>query len=295
MIYYTWILGDIVKLLGILKNKEEIYNFCDGFLLPLEGFSVSYELKYTVQEIGNLVVNNPEKEFFVVINKFIFNSEIDTLKDILEELSRIQIKGILFYDFSIISLVKKLNLDILLVWNQTHMVTNYNTVKYYFEKGVEGAVLANEITFDEMREIRNNTASKLFVSLLYKPIMSFSRRKLLTNYYRFCGIDVIPSQLLITEKVQKDSYIVREEEEGTSIFLNKFVNVGPYIRTLVDDGFDYGIVDFSFLPDDCLKECGLLIRSIVDGENEEDSVKKLEELVGNETGFLFRKTIYKVK
>lgn len=284
-----------MKLLGILKNKETLHKFCDGFLLPLEGFSVSYKVKYTLSEIRKFAEENPDKEFFVIINKFIFNDEVENLKNILMELAEIGITGILFYDFSIISLVRKLHLDILLVWNQTHMVTNYNTVRYYYEKGVKGAVLANEITFDEMREIRSKTDSKLFVSLLYQPIMSFSRRKLLTNYYHFSLKDDVPSELLIREKVQDGTYIVREEKDGTSIFLNKIINVSPYVDTLVQDGFDYGIVDFSCLSDEIEEKCGLLISSIINGKRVTESVQELENLVGNETGFLFRKTIYKVK
>ena len=66
------------------------------------------------------------------------------------ELTKMNIKGLIFYDLSILNIVKELNLSIPLVIAQDHLITNYNICNYYHEKGVEYAYLSSDITKDEI-------------------------------------------------------------------------------------------------------------------------------------------------
>ena len=105
------------------------------------------------------------KEIFIKIDKNIFNKDIENLKKILLELDSLNINGILFYDLSVLSLAKKLEIKTPLIWNQNFFVTNYRTCNHYEEKGVYGAVISSEITLQEIIEIRKNTSFKLFVNI----------------------------------------------------------------------------------------------------------------------------------
>ena len=75
---------------------------------------------------------------------------------ILVQLDKMNITGVFFYDLAVLELKRELNLNIDLVWNQTHMVNNYKTCNYYYSKGVKYALLGKEITLDEILEIINN-------------------------------------------------------------------------------------------------------------------------------------------
>ena len=112
-------------------------------------------------------------------NKLVY---LIVIENVLKELSVISIKGILFYDISILYLKQKLNIPIDLVWNQTHMVTNYNTCNYYYDKGVKFAYISGEITLEEIIEIQEKSKSSLMVEIVSHQIMSHSKRKLITNY-----------------------------------------------------------------------------------------------------------------
>ena len=118
--------------------KQKITNF----LLPIKDFSVEYTNYYTIEQIRKFKEKYPDINIFVSINKNIQNSELKLLESTLLELDSMNLKGIFFYDLAILNLKQKLNLKTDLVWNQTHMVTNYRTCDYYYGRGVKYALLS---------------------------------------------------------------------------------------------------------------------------------------------------------
>lgn len=281
-----------MKLLAIPLENDFLSDLLDGYILPLEKFSVGYSKKYTLEEIR--LCAQQDKEVFVIMNKNIFNHEIEEVEKTLRLLSKIPIQGVFFYDLSILSIAQRCEFTIPLVWNQTHMVTNYNTINYYVSKGVLGAMLSNEITLDEMIEIRKKTKAKLFVNLIYRPIMSFSRRHLISNFYKSKHSSCDLSNMTIYEKVNNEKLFVQEEEEGTAFFYGKIVNGLSALPTMLEENFDYGIVDLSILSEDARNLCLSTIREIMEKKEVED-FSVISDLIGDYTGFLYKKTVYKVK
>ena len=285
-----------MKSLVVYEKTIEQLKFVDGVIMPLLGYSVSYTNKYTLDEIREFVLSNKEKEVFVVINKNLFNDDISSLEDVLFELDRIGITGLFYYDLSVLSIYRKNKFSFNLIWNQTHMVTNYNTINYYLKQGASGAVLANEITLDEIIEIRKNTKAKLFVNVVFCPIMSFSRRKLLSNYCKSTNIDIKENKLEIKEHSNGYKCIVLEEDDGTSIFSGKIVNNLEVIDTYLENIFDYIIIDTSFLENEVKEKCIYTVYSILNNLDEKEQlIRDMKDKIGGNTGFLYRKTIYKVK
>jgi len=286
----------LLKSLMVYENNSDYLKYVDGVIMPLIGYSVSYLNKYTIEEIRNFVSNNKEKEVFVVINRNLFNKDILELEEILKKLDDIGVTGIFYYDISVLSIYRKHKFNFGLIWNQTHMVTNFNTINYYLEKGVKGAVLANEITLEEMLEIRKNTNASLFVNVVFCPIMSFSRRKLLSNYCKSTNVDIKGNKLYVKESSSGYKCIVLEEEDGTSVFSEKIVNNLDIVDNYSDNKFDYIIVDTSFLYNDIKESCLYALYCILTGvDDKKVLIKNMKELIGGNTGFLYRKTIYKVK
>lgn len=286
-----------MKLLCDISTKDidsYIDSGVDSFILNLENFSVSGDIYFTLDEIKD-ITNRYDKYFFINMNKNMFNSDLDKLELVLSELSKLNIKGILFYDISILEIKKKNNLNIDLVWYQEHMTTNYNTCNYYLNKGVKYSFLSSEITLEEIIEIKKHSNIIPFVFVFGMNHVAFSRRKLVTNYYKNLGLE---SKLCINilEKVSNDSYIVTEDKNGSSFILNKIMNGTVIIKELYDNKFDYivfrevGIDHVSFL--ELLSDTKEYIDN---GCINSDYLEKYEKLYGNETGFLFKKSIYRVK
>ena len=263
----------------------------DGLILAIEDYSVESTCFFSLNEIVEVKKNNT-CSVFVKMNKNLFNEDISVVKDILIKLDENGIDGVFFYDLSILELKKELNLDLDLIWNQTHMVNNYMTCDYYFNKGIKYALLGKEITLDEIKEIINNSKITSMVEVVSLPSVAFSKRKLVTNYYNDLG-EKESRELVVQEKITKDFYNVVEDNNGTSFYLNKITNGTSIIKDLFECGCkyiifrEYGIDDFDELVNDTESY-------ISSGWLDEEYVNKYKKL-GDSTNFFFRKTIYKVK
>lgn len=286
-----------MKLLVSLNRKEvdDYLDYTNSFIIGLKDYSINY-LEFTLEEIKKLLQEKPNIELFVSINKNIFNNEINTLTNILRELSNLSIKAVLFYDLAILSIVKKENLQLNLCWHQTHLVTNYNTCNYYFNEGCQYAYLASEITYEEMIEISNNTKISLMALLMGHPIVSHSKRKLLSNYFDYYQYPREKKDYIIKEK-NSTNYIIKETMNGTSIIYGNIVNGSSYIKMFANH-LAYGILDEQYIEHHLFLQILAFFTKILNddsGINNIEYEKEIETLIGNDDGFLNRKTIYKVK
>jgi collagenase-like PrtC family protease len=231
-------------------------------------------------------------EVFIKINKNLENDDIEDIKNILIELDNIGVSGVFFYDLAILELKRELNLKLDLVWNQTHMVNNFETCNYYHSKGCKYALLGKEITLDEIKEIIEKSNITCMVEVVSRPSVAFSKRSLVTNYYKDMGKEE-KHEILIHEKVSDDDYRVVENDLGTTFFLNTITNGTSIIKDLFDTGCpyiifrEYGIDNFSELIDDTMN----YINNKCSDSGYIEKYKKL----GDSTNFFFKKTIYKVK
>lgn len=277
-----------MKLLGVIRGNnflEYLDNGLDGMILPLESFSVDYFKYYSISDIKEYR-KNTDKLLYVVINKMIFNNELDNLLNVLKELENIKVDGVFFYDLAVLNLVRENNLSINLIYNGTHMVTNSDTINLYYDLGVKGAYLSNEITKNEVLNIRSNTKSDLFILLLGNPVVAMSRRSLLTSY--FDNKNKSKSDLItIKEPKSGQEFLVKEDSNGTTFFYNRRLNLSNVYKELVDFGINYGIIEQGDYSSDEYKE---LINAFVNFDKQ-----RIDELAGRNRGFLYRETIYKVK
>ena len=283
-----------MKLLIEPVNKNKLYlDKIGGIILPLMDYAVESNVFFSLDEILEVTNNNSDVEVFVKINKNLMNADIDKVREILIELDKSNIKGIFFYDLAILQLKKELNLSVDLVWNQTHMVNNYKTCDYYYSKGVKYALLGKEITLEEILEIISKSKITSMVEVVSKPSVAFSKRKLVSNYYKNLGIDG-STKLTVKEKVTDSNYNLVEDNNGTSFYLDVITNGTGIIKDLFEATCEY-IIFREYGLEDYFEE--LIIETqkyILSGCLENDYIDKYKKL-GDSTNFFFKKTIYRVK
>lgn len=245
----------------IVKSVEEAKEIvADAYLLPLKDLSINYQNTFTIEEIKKIKKLN--KEVFVFVNKNIENSEIETLKEALIKLDEIEITGIIFYDIAVVELKEELNLKTDLVWHQEHLTTNYGTVNYWYNKGVKYSFLSSELTKREIEEIKKNTKSKLFVNVFgYVPIFT-SKRHLVENYIQTFNLDEKGNKIYKERKY----YNIEDTKNGTTVYSDYMLNIKEKIDV------DYLVYNTN------------LIKNFNEALNSKE-----------ETGFLYKETIYKVK
>lgn len=286
-----------MKLLVSLNRKDinDYLNYTNSFIVGLKDYSVNY-LEFTVEEIKELKEKYPNIEIFVSVNKNIFNDEVEELEKNLIVLDKLDIKGVLFYDLAILSIVKKLSLNLPLCWHQTHMVTNYNTCNYYYGKGCKYAYLSSEITALEMEEISKKTEISLMALFMGHPIVSHSKRMLLSNYFENYQYPKEEKDYLIKSN-DSANYYVKESSNGTSIIYGNIVNGSKYLLNLKEH-LDYAILDEQLIDRALFFKVLALYKHLLEEKSSAkitEYLSRIEVLIGNDTGFFDRKTIYKVK
>ena len=281
-----------MKLLVECCQKQDLYlDLVDGIILPLENFSVESVTFFSLEEIRR-ISQEKKCDVFVKLNKNFMNEEIDLLKEVLLKLQELKIAGIFFYDLAVLQLKQELKLEIPLIWNQTHMVNNYKTCNYYFSKGVKYVLLGKEITLDEISEILEKATGEVMIEVVSKPSVAFSKRSLVTNYFKDLG-KLGPKEILVREKVTNEKYQLVETSSGTSFFKDSIMNGTGIIKDLYDwkASFiimrEYGIESFKELIKDTKDYITNSCRDL-------EYVEKYKKL-GDDTNFFFKKTIYKVK
>ena len=277
----------IMKLLGVVTSNYQKYldTPLDGFVFHLENYAVDYFKYFTIEDIKEYK-SKTTKECFVVINKMIFNKDIPNLITILKTLADLNVTGVFFYDMAILNIVKEHNINLNLIFSETHLVTNSDTINLYYNLGVKGAYLSNEITLDDILTIRKKTKSELFVMLLGNPVAAMSKRHLLTSYFLH-NSKPKKDTITIKEPVTKGEFLVKETDLGTTFFYNKILNLSNVYLKLQNNGINYGIInEGNFTTDEYIS----LINNFKDFNK-----SAIDKIAGHNRGFLYRETIYKVK
>ncbi len=274
-----------MKILVEPLNLHHLYELdkknIGGFIVGIEGFSIFQSLKLDIDDIKNI---NTNKELYVFINKPIHNDELDSIKNILISLSKMNISGILFEDICIYKLNKDLNLNLNLIWASNHLPTNSYSCNYWNKKGCTGALLSTELMVSDFISIKKSTNMNIFVYLYgYIPIFE-SSRTLITNYLKHINKECNSNKYYMYEKISNRYYPIYEEYGNT--FITEDVLNGINVVNELKD-IDY-----------------IILNSLMHKEEDFNKVvdEYIEALNGKIfdkkdvfTGFLFKESIFKVK
>lgn len=272
------------------KNLSYL-SYCDGVILPLEGYAVESVCYYTIEEIEAICLEK-NCQVFVKVNRNFFPEEMDSLRAVLKRLDSCGVHGVFFYDLAVLQIKREEQLSLSLVWNQTHMVNNYRTCDYYFDKGVSYALLGKEITLEEIIEIIQKSKICCMVEVVSLPSVAYSKRKLVTHYYQDLG-ESGSHELKVREKITGDFYDVVEDDFGTCFYFNKITNGTTILKDLMDAGCEYIVLREYGIPS--FLELVMDTREYLDGGCvSKEYIQKYQKL-GDSTNFFFKKTIYKVK
>lgn len=275
------------KIMIAPKNKKMILNTLDkvdAYLLGVEHFSVNMPSSFSLEEIEKIIpiLKKEKKEIFLSVNKNMFSLDLESLETCLEEIEKWSITGIAFYDVSIPSIVKRRNFKTPLVWSQEHFTTNYATMNYWYDCGVTYAQLANEITKEEVCEIKKKTKMKLISQVFGYIPMFYSKRPLVTNYKKVFSLEGKDTIYYLEHEGKK--YPLREKEASFEGYYAEVLNAYLDIETL---DVDYLYFNSFLIADDIFIEVLRCYR--------EKDGKKLEKLYPYQSNFLHKKTVYRVK
>lgn len=258
-------------------------------LFGIKGLSISDNL-ISIEEFLSL----DDKDVFITLDKNMFNSDLPFLEEVLIKLSKENIKGVFFYDLSVLSIVKRLNLNINLIWAGDFLTTNYKTIDFYLKDGIKGVLISSLLTIDEICEIIEKTKIKTFVNIFGYQLVSISKRKLISNYFEY--INENDNNGIHTMIERGKEYKTKEDSYGTKIYSNYILNGIKYLKRLKNSGVDYIILnDFDIDKDLFSKVLSIYEKALTFDYDLNILDKDINNLIDTDTGFFDKKTIYRVK
>lgn len=284
------------KICLLPKAIDEINLDIDAIIIGYKDFNSLNVLELNMDEIGELR-KNYTKEIYISFNQLINDNRIESVKEILKKISDLNINGVLFDDLGVLQVVKENNLNINLIWANTHQVTNYITINNYERIGVKGAIISPDITLNEIIETKENTSSKLFVPIFGKFEIFSSNRYLLSNYLKYINNDATDKTHYIENNNTK--YPIYEDNNGTHIINGNILNGLNEYTKLLENNIDYILINSYDIDNiELVVDSFNKVRKMYEENNIDNSVvntlqKELTDDINK--GFLYTETIYKVK
>ena len=264
------------NLIVVPNKKENINNILNkdikGMIIGVKNLSI-YPLELEIEEIIS-IADNTEKEIIIAMNKMIHNKDLELVRIILNKVKNSNIKKIMFYDLGIFNICKDMNIDKKLILSQEHLNASRSSNEFYYNKGIKNTYITSDITYEEILEINNNTKMNIYYTVYgYLPIF-YSRRHLLTNYFKYIEKDMNDDTYYVINNDLK--YMIKEYNYGTIIY-SPLVNLINKINKIKN--IDNLVIDLSYTND----------ISIIDKYIRNDKMNNTY------IGFFDKRTIYKLK
>ena len=269
-----------MKLLVTAMSKEHIDYLLKkdigGIIIYIDNLSVNGKCYFNIDIINQFDFSN--KEIYICLNKIMHNNDLDNLRNVLEKIKNKNVK-ILFYDMAVYNISKELGIVDKLVIYQDHLNASISSNKFYYDLGIRESFITNDITYQELMEIKKNTKMKImFLGYGYQPIF-YSRRYLVSNYLKYIDSDKGKEYNIVSDT--GSVYPIEEEQNrGTTIYTKKPINLINYLDDL--DSIDYIVLNGVNMDEEKLN-------NMLDKFIARDKIDKPY------LGFFKIKTVYKVK
>ncbi len=298
--------GNLEKLkMAILYGADAVYIGGQRFGLRASADNFSPEQ----MKEGVEFAHNRGARVYVTVNIIPHNHDLVGLPQYIKQLEEIGVDAIIVSDPGIFSIAREVSPDMEIHISTQANNTNYKSAEFWYKQGAKRVVVARELSFDEIREIKDKTPQGLDIEAFVHGAMciSYSGRCLLSSYMTgrdsnkgACSHPCRWKYSLVEEKRPGEYYPVYEDERGTYIFNSKDLCMIEHIPQLIGAGI------YSFKLEGRMKS-SFYVATVVsayrraideyqkDPENYKFDPKWLEELSKAShreytTGFYFDKT-----
>lgn len=213
-------------------NERYALRAAGNFMLP----DIAEAVKIAHQYKGRI---------YVLMNALLHNEVLDGLEQYLHDLQEIGVDAIVFGDPAVYMAAKATVPDMKLHWNTETTSTNYRTVNYWARKGVRRAILARELSLEEVIGIKQNTDIEVQAQVHGMTCIFHSKRELVSNYMSYQGKDLMQEDRRITRRLyvkqdQRDNerYPIFEDAHGTHIMSSEDLCMLEHLAPLVREGVD---------------------------------------------------------
>ena len=232
--------GNMEKLrMALLYGADAVY--LGGKMFGLRAFASNFstdEMKEAVAFAHSL-----HKKVYVTVNIFAHNEDISVLPEYLRSLQETGADALLISDLGVWSVARETVPAMPLHVSTQANTTNWAAVKAWETLGASRVVLARELSFAEMKEIRSKTEVELEAFVHGAMCISYSGRCWLSSYLtgrdgnRGACAQVCRWEFSLTEANRPGQrFDVAGDERGTYIMNSKDLCLLPYLPRLMEAG-----------------------------------------------------------
>ncbi len=234
--------GDLERLkIAVIYGADAVYVGGEVFGLRAGAKNFSYE------ELCKGVDYAHEKgvKVYVTANIIPHNKDLIGLPKYVKELDKIGVDGIIVSDPGTFSIIRNTTPSMEIHISTQANNTNYETIRFWHRLGAKRVVLARELSFDEIKEMRLNLPDSVELEAFVHGAMciSYSGRCLLSNY--LIGRDANRGECahtcrwryhLVEERRPGEYLPVFEDEKGSYIMNSKDLCMIEHIPEIIESG-----------------------------------------------------------
>lgn len=285
----------------------------DAFVIGEEQFGLRLAGEFNREDLKAAIdlIHEHNKKAYVAVNGIFHNEHLDAVEDYMKFLHVVKPDAILFGDPAIVMYERELGNTIPLQWNQETLVTNYFQVNYWGQRGANRAVLARELSLDEVLNIKAHSDVTIEVQVHGMTCMFQSKRSLLGNYFMYQDKVMkienreIKDAMLLYDEERNNKYPIFEDSNGTHIMSPNDICVIEELEELIEAGIDSFKIDGVLHSEEYITTVTKAYRQALDLYDEDveayedakfDLVDLIEEIQPEhrplDQGFLFKQTVY---
>ena len=298
---------------SIEHMKHLIVAGADAFLVgeQLFGLRLAGEFNLKNLEVATKLAKAHNKKIYVAMNGLFHNDKVELLAPYMQKLQQIGVDAIVFGDPAVIIARREAGVTIPLHWNTEQTATNYFTANYWGKRGASRAVLARELSLDEVIEIKENADVQVEVQVHGMTCIFQSKRPLLGNYFLFQdkAMEIENRSknrnMFLHDKERSNKYPIFEDQNGTHIFSPNDMCMIDELDELLDAEIDSLKIDGVLHDPSYVTLVTSFYRQAIDAYyNSKSSYKDIKKDLFNnikeiqpalrplDTGFFFKETVY---
>ena len=234
--------GDLEKLMTAINYGADAVYF-GGELFSLRAGAGNFSLEEMAE--GVKYAHSKNKKAYLALNIFAHNEDISILTTYLQSLKTIPIDAFIVSDPGVVMLIKSILPNAELHLSTQANMTNYMTANFWYNQGVKRIVIARELTFKEIHELKNEIPEDMDIEAFVQGAMciSYSGRCLLSNFMverdanrGACAHPCRWKYSLVEEKRPGEYFPIEEDDRGTYILNSRDLCMLEYIPELAASG-----------------------------------------------------------
>ena len=187
------------------------------------------------------------KRVFVTVNIIPRNEEFEQLEAYLKELEEIGVDAVIVSDPGVFSVVKKVVPNMEIHISTQASTTNAASATFWYNQGAKRVVMARELSFEEIKEIRENSPEDMDIEAFIHGAMcmSYSGKCVISNYTTgrdanrgACAQSCRWKYTLVEEKENGDYEKVLEDVDSEFFFNTKDMCMIKYIPQIIESGIN---------------------------------------------------------